>query len=119
MATECKPPMFGPSGIFDTATYEPRSGKIFWAARPSLPPLSAPSQFAADVLKALGCLRDALESDGVSLAALSRVLNMKSTPEGDHRIVDALQELKKLVPALSELRYSAAGGLVRAGDVHQ
>ena len=22
--------MFGPSGVFDPATYEPRSGKTFW-----------------------------------------------------------------------------------------
>ena len=63
--------------------------------------------------------RDALESDGVSLASLSRVLGMKSTPEGDRRILDALKELKGLVPALSELRYSESDGLVRAGDVHQ
>ncbi len=61
--------------------------------------------------------RDALESDGVSLASLSRVLGMKSTPEGDRRILDALKELKGLVPALSELRYSESDGLVRAGDV--
>lgn len=168
-----KPPMFGPSGVFEPATYEPRSGKTFWmaatdvsslankrveaetliancttsipfkfdfdpkdnghtlmfgttregmsgmAARPSLLPLSAPSQFAADVLMALGCQRDALESAGVSLADLSRVLSMKSTPEGDRRILDSLQELRRLVPALSELRYSEADGLVRAGDVHQ
>ena len=24
--------MFGPSGVFDPATYEPRSGKTFWMA---------------------------------------------------------------------------------------
>ena len=173
MTNDNKPPMFGPSSVFDPATYEPRSGKTFWmaatdvssladkqtaantligncttslpfksefdskdnghtlmfgstregmsgmVARPSLLPLSAPSQFAADVLMALGCQRDALESDGVSLAALSRVLGMKSTPEDDRRILDALLELKRLVPALSELRYSEAEGLVRAGDVHQ
>lgn len=173
--TDNKPPMFGPSGVFDQATYEPRAGKTFWMAAtdvsslankgiaadtligncttsipfkfefdpqdnghyimfgstregmsgtvarlsPSLRPLSAPSQFAANVLMALACHRDALESDGVSLAALSRVLGMKSTPEGDRRILDALQELKRLVPVLSELRYSEADGLVRAGDVHQ
>lgn len=168
-----KPPMFGPSGVFDPATYEPRSGKSFWmagtdvsslanksveaetligncttsipfkfefdpkdnghylmfgstregmsgmVARPSLLPLSAPSLFAGDVLMALGCQRDALESNGVPLAALSRVLGMKTTPEGDRQILDALQELKRLVPALSELRYSEADGLVRAGDVQQ
>jgi hypothetical protein len=173
MTNDNKPPMFGPSGIFDPATYEPRSGKTFWmaatdvssladkqaaadtlvgncttnlpfkfefdpkdnghylmfgstregmtgmATRPSLLPLSAPSQFAADVLMAIGCQRDALESDGVSLAALSRILGMKSSPEDDRRILDALLELKGLVPALSELRYSEADGLVRAGDVHQ
>jgi uncharacterized protein with HEPN domain len=163
-----KPPMFGPSGVFDPATYKPCSGKTFWmaatdvssladkqaaadtlvgncttnlpfkfdpkdnghylmfgstregmATRPSLLPLSAPSQFAADVLMAIGCQRDVLESDGVSLAALSRILGMKSSPEDDRRILDALLELKGLVPALSELRYSEADGLVRAGDVHQ
>ncbi len=27
-----KPPMFGPSCLFDPATYEPRSGKSFWMA---------------------------------------------------------------------------------------
>jgi len=96
-----------------------REGMSGMAARPSLLPLSAPSQFAADVLMALGCQRDALESDGVSLADLCRVIGMKPTPEGDRRILDALQELKRLVPALSELRYSEADGLVRAGDVHQ
>lgn len=68
---------------------------------------------------ALGCQRDALESDGVSLAALYRVLGIKSTPEGNRRILDALLELKRLVPALSELRYSETDGLVSAGDVHQ
>ena len=173
MTNDNKPPMFGPSGVFDPAAYESRSGKTFWmaatdvssladkqaaadtiigncttsipfkfefdpkdnghylmfgstregmsgmAARPSLLPLSAPSQFAADVLMALGCQRDALESDGVSLEVLSRVLGMKSTPEGDRRILGALLELNRLVPALSELRYSEADGLVRAGDVHQ
>jgi hypothetical protein len=173
MTNDNKPPMFGPSGVFDPATYEPRSGKTFWMAatdvssladkqaaadtligncttsipfkfdfdpkdnghtlmfgttregmsgmeaRPSLLPLSAPSQFAADVLMAVGCHRDALESNGVPLADLSRVLSMKSTPEGDRRILDALQELKRLVPALSDLRYREADGLVRAGDVHQ
>jgi hypothetical protein len=173
MTNDNKPPMFGPSGIFDPATYEPRSGKTFWMAatdvssladkegasdtiigncttslpfnfefdpkdnghrltfgttregmsgmlaRPSLLPLTAPSLFAADVMMALACHRDALESDGVSLEDLSRVLSMKSTPEGDRRILAALQELKRLVPALSELRYSEADGLVRAGDVHQ
>jgi len=173
MTNDNKPPMFGPSGVFDPTTYEPRSGKTFWmpstdvssladkgaaadtligncttslplkfefdpkdnghtlmfgstrngmsgmVARPSLLPVSAPSQFSADVLMALGCQRDVLESDGVSLAALSRVLGMKATPEGDRRILDALKELKGLVPALSELRYSESDGLVRAGDVHQ
>ena len=109
MTNDPKPPMFGTT----------REGMSSMAARPSLLPLTAPSQFAADVLMALGCHRDALESDGVSLADLSRVLSMESTPEGDRRILDALQELKRLVPALSELRYSEADGLVRAGDVHQ
>lgn len=27
MTNDNKPPMFGPSGVFDPATYEPRSGK--------------------------------------------------------------------------------------------
>ncbi|KPY39645.1 MULTISPECIES: hypothetical protein [Pseudomonas] len=30
MKNESKPPMFGPSGIFDTTTYRPRSFKTFW-----------------------------------------------------------------------------------------
>ncbi|MBU9388250.1 hypothetical protein KTE71_12065 [Burkholderia multivorans] len=171
MTNDIKPPMFGPSGVFDPTTYEPRSGKTFWmaatdvsslvgkeaaadtligncttsipfkfefdpkdnghylmfgstregmsgmAARPSLLPLSAPSQFEASVLMALGSQRNLLEADGVSLASLCRVLGMESTPEGDRRILDALKELKGLVPALSGLRYSESDGLVRAGDV--
>lgn len=32
MTNDNKPPMFGPSGVFDPATYEPRSGKTFWMA---------------------------------------------------------------------------------------
>jgi hypothetical protein len=136
MTTDNKPPMFGPSGVFDPATYEPRSGKTFWMAatdvsslankhveaetligncttsipfkfdfdpkdnghtlmfgttregmsgmlaRPSLLPMSVPSRFAADVLMALGCQRDALESDGVSLADLSRVLKHETHTRG-------------------------------------
>ena len=89
------------------------------ASRPSLLPLSAPSQFEASVLMALGSQRNALEAEGVSLTALSLVLGMESSPEGDRRILDALQQLKRLVPALAGLRYSEADGLVRAGDVHQ
>lgn len=89
------------------------------SARPSLLPLAAPSQFEASVLMALGCQRNLLESNGVSLATLSRVLGMQSTPEGDRRILDALQHLKRLVPGLAGLRYSESDGLVRAGDVHQ
>ena len=30
MINDNKPPMFGPSAVFDPATYEPRSGKSFW-----------------------------------------------------------------------------------------
>lgn len=86
---------------------------------PSLLPLSAPSQFEASVLMAIGSQRNLLMDDGISLAALSRVLGMESTPEGDRRILDALQQLKRLVPALAGLRISEADGLVRAGDVHQ
>ena len=144
MTNDNKPPMFGPSGVFADALigkcttsfpfkfeFDPKDGGhsiMFGSTRngmsgtvthPSLLPLSALPQYAADVLMALGCQRDALESDGVSLAALSRVLGMKSTQEGDRRIMDVLLELKRLVPALSELRYSEADGLVRAGDVHQ
>ena len=94
-----------------------REGMSGMAARPSLLPLSAPSQFEASVLMALGSQRNLLEADGVSLASLCRVLGMESTPEGDRRILDALKELKGLVPALSGLRYSESDGLVRAGDV--
>lgn len=32
MTNDNKPPMFGPSAVFDPATYEPRSGKSFWMA---------------------------------------------------------------------------------------
>lgn len=127
MTNDNKPPMFGPTVVFDPANYEPRSGKTPWmyatyatvvnngietqaligncttripfkldfgpndightfvlgtargarsgmVARPSLLPLAAPSQFAAAGLITLGCQRKALESDGVSLADLSRVL---------------------------------------------
>ena len=170
MTNDSKPSMFGPSGVFDPATYEQRSGKTFWmaatdvssladkeaavdkftgncttsipfrfefdpkdnghylmfgstregmASRPSLLPLSAPSQFEASVLMALGSQRNLLEADGVSLAALSRVLGMESTPEGDRRILDALQQIKRLVPALAGLRYNESDGLMRAGNVHQ
>lgn len=87
--------------------------------RPSLLPLSAPSQFEASVLMALGCQRNLLEADGVSLSDIARVLGMESTPEGDRRILDALQQLKRLVPALAGLRYSESDGLVRTGDGHQ
>ena len=86
--------------------------------RPSLLPLSAPSQFEANVLMALGSYRNLLESDGVPLTALSRVLGMESTPDCDRRTLDALQQLKGLVPALAALRYSKSDGLVRAGDVY-
>lgn len=36
MTKDNKPPMFGPSAVFDPATYEPRSGKSFWMADSSL-----------------------------------------------------------------------------------
>ena len=177
MTNDNKPPMFGPSGVFDPATYEPRSGKTFWMAATDVSSLadkeaaadtligncttsipfkfdfdskdsghttlfaptragmsadysalaltdaevvkvSAPalSSFARDVLLALGSQREAAESSGVSLATLSYLLGMKSTPEGDREILDALQQLGHLVPGL---RYSEADGLVRTGDVHQ
>ena len=32
MTNDNKPPLFGPTGVFDPATYEPRSGKTFWMA---------------------------------------------------------------------------------------
>ncbi len=72
--------------------------------------------FAQDVLLALGSMSEEAETTGVSLAVLSRLLGMQSTPEGDRKILDALQQLSHLVPGL---RYSEADGLVRAGDVHQ
>jgi hypothetical protein len=74
------------------------------------------SPFARDVFLALGSQREAAESNGISLATLSMLLGMKSTPEGDREIVDALRQIGHLVPGL---RYSEADGLVRAGDVHQ
>ncbi|WP_323030445.1 hypothetical protein [Brachymonas denitrificans] len=72
--------------------------------------------FAQDVLLALGSMREEAESSGVSLATLSRLLGMQSTPEGDREILDALRQLGHLVPGL---RYSESDGLVRAGDGHQ
>lgn len=74
------------------------------------------SPFARDVLLALGSQREAAESGGVSLATLSRLLGMQSTPEGHREILAALGELGHLVPGL---RYSESDGLVRTGDAHQ
>lgn len=74
------------------------------------------SPFARDVLLALGSQREAAESGGVSLATLSRLLGMQSTPEGHRKILSALGQLGHLVPGL---RYSESDGLVRTGDVHQ
>jgi hypothetical protein len=73
-------------------------------------------RFAQDVLMALGSMREEAEATGVSLPTLSRLLGMQSTQEGDREILEALQQLRHLVPGL---RYSEADGLVRAGDVHQ
>jgi len=44
-----KPPMFGPSGVFDPATYEPRSGKTFWMAATDVSSLVG-KEAAADTL---------------------------------------------------------------------
>lgn len=84
--------------------------------RPSLLPLSTPSKFEASVLMALGSQRNLLEGDGISLTAISRVLGMESTPEGDRQILDALLQLKRIIPALAGLWYSKSDGLVRTGD---
>ncbi len=73
-------------------------------------------RFAQDVLLALGSMREAAETTGVSLSTLSRLLGMKSSPEGDSEILDALKQLGHLVPGL---RYNETDGLVRAGDAHQ
>ena len=165
MTNESKPSLFGPSGVFDPATYEPRSGKTFWMAATDVSSLAdkqaaadtligncttsiplkvefdpndnghtvmlgttregmsgmlsgrdALPLFDQDVLLALGSMQEEAETIGVSLPTLSRLLGMQSTPEGDHKILAALQQLGHLVPGL---RYSAADGLVRAGDVHQ
>lgn len=165
MTNDNKPPMFGPSGVFDAATYEPRSGKTFRMAATDVSSLAdkgavadaligncttslpfkfefdpkdnghtimfgttregmsgmlsgrdALPLFAQDVLLAFGSMREEAETIGVSLPTLSRLLGMQSTPEGDRKILDALQQLGHLVPGL---RYSEADGLVRAGDVHQ
>jgi hypothetical protein len=49
MTTDNKPPMFGPFGVFDPATYEPRSGKTFWTAATDVSSL-ADKQAAAETL---------------------------------------------------------------------
>lgn len=161
MINDNKPPMFGPSAVFDPATHEPRSGKSFWMAATDVSSLAdkeavaetligncttsiplkfefdpkdnghtvvlgttrngmsgrdALPLFAQDVLLALCSMREEAESSGVSLATLSRLLGMQSTPEGDREILDALRQLGHLVPGL---RYSESDGLVRAGDGHQ
>jgi len=41
--------MFGPSGVFDPATYEPRSGKTFWMAATDVSSLVG-KEAAADTL---------------------------------------------------------------------
>lgn len=165
MSNDNKPPMFGPSGVFDPATYESRAGKTFWMAATDVSSLAdkgaeaealigncttsipfkfdfdpkdnghtlmfgttregmsgmlsgrdALPLFAQDVLLALGSMREEAETAGVSLSALSRLLGMQSTPEGDSEILAALKQLGHLVPGL---RYSVSDGLVRAGDVHE
>ena len=49
MTNDEKPPMFGPSGVFDPATYEPRSGKTFWMAATDVSSLVG-KEAAADTL---------------------------------------------------------------------
>lgn len=49
MTNDENPPMFGPSGVFDAATYEPRSGKTFWMAATDVSSL-ADKKEAADTL---------------------------------------------------------------------
>lgn len=49
MTNDNKPPIFGRSGAFDHATYEPRSGKTFWMAATDVSSL-ADKQAAADAL---------------------------------------------------------------------
>lgn len=49
MTNDNKPPMFGPSGVFDPAIYEPRSGKAFWMAASDVSSL-ANKEAAADTL---------------------------------------------------------------------
>ncbi len=49
MTNDIKPPMFGPSGVFDPTTYEPRSGKTFWMAATDVSSL-ADKEAAADTL---------------------------------------------------------------------
>lgn len=49
MTHDSKPPMFGPSGVFDPATYEPRSGKTFWMAATDVSSLVG-KEAAADML---------------------------------------------------------------------
>ncbi|WP_342769019.1 HepT-like ribonuclease domain-containing protein [Solilutibacter pythonis] len=49
MTNDSKPPMFGPSGVFDPATYEPRSGKTFWMVATDVSSLVG-KEAAADTL---------------------------------------------------------------------
>lgn len=79
------------------------------SGRDALPP------FAQDLVLALSSMREEVETTGIPLAALARLLGMQSTPEGEREILDALQQLGHLIPGL---RYSEADGLVRAGDVN-
>ena len=49
MTNDNKPPMFGPSGVFDPSTHEPHSGKFFWMAATDVSSL-ADKAVAADTL---------------------------------------------------------------------
>lgn len=97
-----------------------REGMLGMASRPSLLPLSAPTAIRGK--RADGAWLPAqLAGDGRDIAdsPVPRALGMESKPEGERRVLDVLQQLKRLVPVRVGMRYSEADGVVRAGDVYQ
>lgn len=70
--------------------------------------------FTRDVFTSLLSMRETLESSGLSLTRLSEVIGIQSNPEGDQKILNALNELVQIMPGL---RYVESEGLVYAGGV--
>ncbi len=99
MTTDNKPPMFGPSALFDLATCQPSAGKSFvlQQALRRLPPsspltaelvlsncnteifLSGLPMLARDVLLGLESLKAKVETTGISLWELSKQIGMAPT----------------------------------------